>query len=197
MQRERRSTRRTSKQLKPSCWRRGLLQSLRSHGQKELKVEFAPIDLSDTFLPQTVSVAYVDVRAFAHATEDLDKVLAAVRNVMPQELACTVVFKETALKGHHGNPITLFEARIKSRNMAQAFLEKLASEMNMIDKEQLNSEILQHLERGNLYLRLNKQSSFRGKVKLGSTDPIHVRIHFKKPRAEDVISICRQIGLLP
>jgi RNA binding exosome subunit len=148
-------------------------------------------------LSQAVPIAYVDVRVFAHATEDLDKVLAAVQNVLPQGLASTVAFKKTALTGHHGNPITLFETRIKNRKVTQALFEKLASSLNMADKEALSCEISQHLEKGNLYIRLDKQCSYMGELRLGQADPIHVRVHFRRSGLEDVLEICRRFGLIP
>ena len=144
-----------------------------------------------------VPIAYVDVRVFAHATEDLEKVQKAVRNVLPSESADSVTFKKTALTGHHGNSITLFETRIKNKKVARALLEKLASGLSMVDKEALNSEIAQHLESGNLYIRLDKQSAYLGELRLSSTDPIHLRMHFRKPSTEEVLDICRKFGLLP
>ena len=148
-------------------------------------------------MSSAIPIAYVDLRVFAHATEDLDKVLTAAHNTLPPESIDTVTFKKTTLTGHHGNPITLFEARIKNKKVTQAFLEKLASGLSMVDKEALNSEITQHLENGNLYIRLDKQSAYLGELKLSSTDPIHLRMHFKKPSVEEVIDICRRFGLLP
>jgi RNA binding exosome subunit len=53
-------------------------------------------------------IAYIDIRVFAHATEDPEKVLAAVRNILPTELEENLVFQKTGLTGHHGNPILLF-----------------------------------------------------------------------------------------
>jgi len=149
------------------------------------------------FLSSVAPIAYVDVRVFAHATEDLERVLKAVRNILPAESADTVTFKRTALTGHHGNPITLFEARIKNKKAARMLLEKLASNLAMVDKEALNSEIAQHVESGNLFIRLDKQSAYLGEFRLGSPDPIHVRMHFRKPSTEEVIDICRKFGLLP
>lgn len=148
-------------------------------------------------MSSVVPIAYIDLRVFAHATEDLDRVLRAVRNTLPLESADTVTFKKTVLTGHHGNPITLFEARIKNKKVARAFLEKLASGLSIVDKQALNSEITQHLENGNLYIRLDKQSAYLAELRLGSTDPIHLRMHFRKPSAEEVIDICRKFGLLP
>jgi RNA binding exosome subunit len=142
-------------------------------------------------------VGYIDIRTSAHATEDTDKVMKALGNILPAELVQTVTFRKTSLAGHHGNPITLFETRIKERNAAQKTLERLSSGLGMMDKDGLNSEIQQHLEKGNLYLRLDKQAAYLNEIRLCRTDPIHLRIHFKRSRPEEVIEICRRLGLLP
>ena len=142
-------------------------------------------------------IAYVDVRVFAHATEDTDRVLTAARNTLPPEAVDTLTFRKTTLTGHHGNPIKLLEARINNKRVAQAFLQKLASGLTIVDKEVLNSEITQHLEKGNLYIRLDKQSAYLGELRLSSTDPIRLRLHFRKPSVEEVVDICRRFGLLP
>jgi len=53
----------------------------------------------------TSEIGFIDIRVFAHATEDTDKVQTAVRNLLPEELAQTLVFQKTSLtaswKSHH------------------------------------------------------------------------------------------------
>jgi RNA binding exosome subunit len=137
------------------------------------------------------------VRAFAHATEDIDTVISAVRNILPPRIVDAVVFKKTNLSGHHGNPITLIETRIKDKDGTQEFFGNLSSGLGSSDKRVLCDEVEQHVERGNLYVRLDKQSACLGELKLSSTDPIHLRIHFKKHVSSEIIDICRQTGLLP
>ena len=152
---------------------------------------------SDMALSSKIPIAYIDVRVFAHATEDLDKVLTSARNILPSEQVDKAVFGKTGLTGHHGNPIILIEARIKDRHLAHAVLEKLASGLKMMDKELLGNEVAQHLEKGNLYLRIDKQSAFQGVFRFSTSDPIHLRVHFKKHTSEEVVEICRKLGLLP
>jgi RNA binding exosome subunit len=147
-------------------------------------------------LSSEASIAYIDVRVFAHATEDLDKVLTAVRNLLPAGVLDIVIFNKTNLTGYYGNPITLFETKIKDQNIARQVFEKLSTGLGLMDKEFLNEEIKQHIERGNLYLRLDKQSAFLNQLKLSRTDPIHLRIHFKKHRPDEIIGVCRKSGLL-
>jgi hypothetical protein len=69
-------------------------------------------------LSSKIPIGYIDIRVFAHATEELEKILNAVRNIIPEELVETITFKKTSLTGHHGNPITLLEARVKEKNAA-------------------------------------------------------------------------------
>jgi hypothetical protein len=144
-----------------------------------------------------VPIGYIDIRAFAHATEDLDKVLTAVHNVLPPENRDKVVFRKVNLTGHHGNPIILIEARIKEKEIVQAVFEKLSSNLTTLDKEQLNTEIVQHIEKGNLYIRIDKQSAYLNQTKLSTEDSIHFQIHFKKSAPEEVIEASRRFGLLP
>lgn len=186
------------KMLKPLriSWRAESRRPKLSLGEN-LKVKFALIKSSGSRLSSKIPIAYIDLRVFAHATEDVDKVLTAVRNLIPAELIDTVVFKKSNLTGHHGNPIVHLETKIKDRKVAQAVVEKLSQGLPISDKETLSSEIGQYVEKGNLYLRLDKQSAYLGELRLCQTDPIHLRIHFKKHTVEEVVDICRSFGLLP
>lgn len=144
-----------------------------------------------------VPIGYIDIRVFAHATEDTEKVLSAVRNVLPTDLVDKVVFKKTSLTGHYKNPLILFETRVKEKDAVKAVFEKLASSLGSLDKELLNNEIKQRVDKGNLYIRLDKQSAFLNEFKLCSRDPIRFRIHFKKSDPEEILKICKNFGMLP
>ena len=141
-------------------------------------------------------VAYVDVRFCAHATEDLDKVMEAVQNILPSDHIEDISFKRSNLEGHYGNPITFFETRIKDKETVRALVENLSSNLSSLDKEELGRTIKRYVEKGSLYIRLDKQAAFQGKIKLVTSDPIHIRIRFRKSKIEDVIEICREIGML-
>jgi RNA binding exosome subunit len=148
-------------------------------------------------LSSKIPIGYIDIRVFAHATEEMDKILNAVRNTLPAELADTITFKKTNLTGHHGNPIILLEARVKEKNAVQAVFKKLSSSLSPLDKELLKNEITRHMDGGNLYIRLDKQSAYLNEIKLCTTDPIHFRIHFQKHNPEEIVEICKKFGLLP
>jgi len=141
-------------------------------------------------------VAYVDVRFCAHATEDVEKVVMAVQNILPSEHMEDISFKRSNLEGHYGNPITFFAARIKDKETVRALVENLSVNLSSLDKEELGREINRYVEKGNLYIRLDKQAALQGKIKLVTSDPIRIRIRFRKSKIEDVIEICREIGMI-
>ncbi len=142
-------------------------------------------------------IAYIDISYFAHATEDEAKVLEATRNLLPTSQLENIDFKKSDMRGHHGNPIVLFEARIKEKNIVKAVAQNLASNLGPLDKETLLREIRLHVEKGSLYLRFDKQAAYRGTFKLGVADPIRVRLRFSKNQLDDIVQICRELGMLP
>jgi RNA binding exosome subunit len=146
-------------------------------------------------LPQ-LPIAYVDIRFFAHATEDLEKVVEAVQNVLSSDNIEEIIFNRSNLEGHYGNPITLFEAKIKDKETIRALVENLSSNLNSLDKEELGREINRYVEKGSLYIRLDKQAALQDKIQLVTSDPIRIRIRFRKSKIEDIIEICREIGML-
>ncbi len=142
-------------------------------------------------------IAYMDIRVSAHATEDPQKVQAAVRNLLPDELAETLVFETTYLTGHYGNPIILFTAKLTEKKLLPAALERLGAGLNSLDKEELCRDFKLHLEKGNLYLRFDKQSAYLGNIKFTQNDPVHFKIHFKNKSVEEITALCKNAGLLP
>lgn len=142
-------------------------------------------------------IGYIDVRVFSHATEDQTKVETATKNLFPPELTEELVFQKNALSGHHSNPIIMLTAQLKDRKLLPSALQKLGASLSALDKEQLNEEIKLHLEKGNLYLRFDKQAAFMGQPKLAQNDPIHVKVHFKDKTNDEVVELAKQYGLLP
>lgn len=143
------------------------------------------------------SVGYIDVRVFAHATEDAEKVLTAVRNILPVALREGAIFQKNLLTGHHGNPIVLFETKLVDKQALIGVLRKIGVGLTVLDKETLENDLKLYLEKRNLYLRFDKQFAFQGEVRFSQNDPIHFKIHFKNKSFEEIVAICREAGLLP
>ncbi len=140
-------------------------------------------------------IAYIDVRFSVHATEDPDKVVQAVNHVLPADYVDDILLKKSTLRGHYGNPITLFETRIKKKEIVKALLKNVFTNLNERDRESLLEEIDLYVEEGSLYIRLDKQAAFQGEMKLCTADPIRVRIRFRKKRIEDIVKVCQELGM--
>jgi RNA binding exosome subunit len=112
-----------------------------------------------------------------HATEDEDKVLKAIHDNLsvPAER-----FSSQPSEGHYKNKITLLKAILSSQE-AGDLAAHIMSLLNSTDREQLSRNLHEHSdEKGNLYLRLDKQRICQGKVSLSEIDSI--RIRFKPVR---------------
>jgi RNA binding exosome subunit len=142
-------------------------------------------------------IAYIDIRVLANATEDPEKVLTAVRNILPEELRERVIFQKTALTGHHGNPIILFRTKLTDKQALLSVLEKIGAGLTPLDKDTLDRNLKLHLEKRNLYIRFYKQSAYNSKFRISHNDPIHFKIHFKNKIFSEIIEICRNAGVLP
>jgi len=137
----------------------------------------------------------VDIRLSIHATEDLEKAKKAVYKLLPEDRIEEIPFKTEALKGHYGNPIVLFETRVKDEGVIRAFMEKLSQNLDEQDKHRILTEPDIFLEKNNLYIRLDKQTALEDKFRLRKDDPIHIRIHFKNKDKERIMEFCRELGL--
>lgn len=142
-------------------------------------------------------ISYVDLSFFAHATEDQNKVLEAVKKIFPSRYANSVSFSKNTLKGEYGNPITFFKTKLREMEIIESLLRNISSNLPLIDKEELERNLSLHVDKGSLYIRLNKQEAFKGKLKLSQADPIRIRIRFKISGIEKIKETCREIGLLP
>jgi RNA binding exosome subunit len=143
------------------------------------------------------SIGHIDVRVFAHATEDSEKVLAAVRNLLPVNLGESLVFQKIRLTGHYGNPIVLFKAKLADKQVLPEVMQKIGTGLTSLDKEQLDCDVKSHLDKRNLYLRFDKQFAFQGKARFSKNDPIHFKVHFKNKSFEEIVAFCRGARLLP
>jgi RNA binding exosome subunit len=148
------------------------------------------------FVSSKPPMGYIHVRVFSHATEDPEKVLDAVRNMLPEELSESIIFQKNTLTGHHGNPIILFQTKLVDKQALPAVLEKIGTGLTSLDKEALDRDLKLHLEKRDLYLRFDKQSAYVGEFRFSQNDPIHFKIHFKNKTPAEIVDICRNAGLL-
>lgn len=139
----------------------------------------------------------MEMRFFVHATEDRNKVLEAAHNLLPLDCVKKLAFKKSNLKGEYGNPIGFYKVYTGESYCIEAFLSKIGNKLSSSDKENLLKEFKMRLHKGNLYIRLDKQSAYKGIVSLCRVDPIHIKIKFNTSQIKEIINICQKFGVLP
>ncbi len=162
-------------------------------------VSYAPCGAQSSMSKSFVKpfIGYITIRLLAHATEDEDRVLEAARNLFPSARAGEVRFKRVKLRGHHGNPIVVFEAKVRKTELIEGMIQRLSSNLRPEDKEMLARKVDLHIDGSNLYLRLDKQAALRGELRLENVDPIRICIHFKRRWASRIPEACKSLGIIP
>jgi len=118
------------------------------------------------------------IQAHIHATEDEEKVLEAIRNILGGDIDFDL--KREEFTGHHGNPIIRLEISIKNKKFVKKVFENIFTKMSGFLEDQW---IIDRFDKRSkkLYLRLDKQKAFLGETKLGYGDDV-IRVIFTFPR---------------
>lgn len=113
-----------------------------------------------------------EINLVLHATEDEDRVLKAIEDVL---LVQSKRFSSSHLEGHFKNRIVLQKA-ILSSHEAGSLAKRVISLLNSADREHLSRSIHEYSdEKGNLYIRLDKQRMCHARVSLSEIDAIKIR----------------------
>jgi len=121
--------------------------------------------------PITFSTAQISV--IVHATENQDKILQSINDVLyisPDR------FSYNISEGHWGNKILILSAVIASAE-ANSLVSKILSGLNKTDRHTLSDFFDNYIdEKGNLYIRLDKQRICQGRSSLSDNDSIRIRL---------------------
>ena len=122
----------------------------------------------------------IEIEAFIQATEDIEKVLIAIKNIIPSNLPTTEDnFLIKKVRGVYHNPITI--VRAKYDQDAKEIVEYIAKHLMDSDKQYLFQTLKRRVDKGNFYLRFGKQELFKGKIKIKEMkDTVKIRIGFSR-----------------
>src|SRR6267143_3550283 len=135
------------------------------------------------------------VRAFSakistimHATEDSEKVAQAIRNFCPDgaPISSTMI----RAKGHHGNEIVTLVLTIRNAKSVESLLQNIWSGFSQLDRTEIYSSLASRIDSsGTLFLRVDKQDSLKGRIRLENSDPIKIEISFstRSPKGEGFV----------
>jgi len=121
---------------------------------------------------------WVEARAFCHATEDEEKVVAAIRTLLPEGDV-----KRETLEGHFGNPLVSLVVRVDAAAAMKAFWRRLA---DALGKDELGRDLEARIDEDFVYhLRVDKGEAYLGRIARPAGDVIDVRAkvaaYVKKP----------------
>jgi len=144
------------------------------------------------------TVYRVEARAHSRATEVVDRVVAAVQNVFPDEARRRVAVETRTVEGHGGIPLVIVTASLKGEDVGNRTFEYLANELSEGDRIWLNSTLDRRVDQKCvLFLRVDKQRAYRGQIVLAAgPDIISLQIHFRngrKCKRSQVIAFIRNV----
>ena len=115
----------------------------------------------------------VDVSLHVHATEDAKKVLLAIYSTLGIK---PEMFSQRRMEGHFGNMIISCNTRLKGVE-ASKLIKKVMENLDSLGKEEIRLTLDKRLEDNQfIHLRLDKQELVKGRVRLGESDPVKLRI---------------------
>lgn len=110
-----------------------------------------------------VPLHYVELRAFCYATEVEDRVVTALRTLLPE----SVQLDRATSEGHHGDPIVVLSTRVERAEHLSAVLSVLG-EFPDPEFDRVLAELDERIDEDcNLFLTLDKQAAFEGDIRLG------------------------------
>ncbi len=144
-------------------------------------------------------ISNAELSAIAHATESIEKVTFALKNVLPSDLRGKIIFKQEHTTGHHGNPIATLRATLTSQGDIRQLIAKIASRISSLDRTSLTDELDRFVdEEGTLYLRFDKQEAYLGDLHLKQKDAIRIRVKFhgNGRKLDAMRKTCKEMGLV-
>ncbi len=120
-------------------------------------------------------------------------------NIVPPELRNRLNIRKDEVRGHYGNPIKILRIEIAPEKDAELIVKYIAQMLSNESKETIKATFpLRVDENGTLYLRLDKQKAYNGKIALDEgSDVIKIRIRLKRVKDKSYEEICRLLGLIP
>jgi len=133
-----------------------------------------------------VPLHYIDLRAFCYATEDDERVEAALRTVLPEDVAV----ERATSEGHHGDRILVLSARVDRADEMRHILDQLAD----LDVASIVAELDDRVDDNcAFYLTLDKQAASRGAVERGDGITLRSKVEAYPAKRESAVENAREL----
>ena len=129
----------------------------------------------------------ISYRVFVYGTENEEKVREAIKNLFPNSHP-----QKEIIEGYFKNPVLLLHDKVEKKREIKDFI-KILENLDLYTKKRVINELYKKMdERGNLFLRFDKQRAYLGDFKIiEHGDAVHVKIKVaaypaKKEKAMEV-----------
>lgn len=134
------------------------------------------------------NIAY---RTLVYGTEDEDRVRTALLNILPFSKP-----EKELIEGHHKNQVILLKGKTDQKEDIKVFLQIL-EDIKTSDKKRILRGLENKIDdKGNLFLRFDKQRAYLGQMKVVEHgDAIHLKLKLAAypARKDPALKIARQI----
>lgn len=141
---------------------------------------------------------HVEIRTLTHATEDHEKVLTALRNIVPQDAFEHAKMRSETIEGYFGNQIISTTLNIQGKSFQRHIMQDLFRRLGEDQRQSIMNSLSTYVDDdGNFYLRLSKDMLYLGKISLGRENTLRLRAKLVLPRKrrELVIETLKQLML--
>ncbi len=122
----------------------------------------------------------LSIQVLCHATEDAKKVLKAVQNVVGAGAVEKLSKSLETLKGYYGDPVTIMRFFLLEREACEEVFLKILSSLSEAEREEIWRErVKKGKHGGKLFIRLDKQEAFLGRIRKSDKDPIRMVIEIR------------------
>ena len=128
----------------------------------------------------SISLTKIELNFSIHSTEDFDKNMEAVANLIPETLIEETEISVEELEGGYENPIQYASIVFSRVKEMERVLEKIASKLSLDQKELLNNgfDTRFHFDSKTFFLRVNKEEIYSNKLTLTSSENV-IKISIK------------------
>lgn len=143
-------------------------------------------------------ISEVEIETFVQATEDEEKVVNAVENIIPPEMRTNGKdLARESVKGVFHNPITII--RLKYLQDAKKIVEFIAQNLSKSDKQYLLQTLNQRIDKNHFFLRFGKQELSQGRIEIKEIrDVVKVRVSFTRNYSarDKIIALLQEVELI-
>lgn len=123
----------------------------------------------------------IEARAYARATEVLEKVVSSVQSVFPENLRQKLVMSKSKAEGQAGDTILVITATLEGQENCELVMDYVFNQMDNQSRRAIERSLDIRLDDDCVFfLRIDKQAAFLGSMRIaGESDLISARFHFK------------------